>query len=410
MRTSLTTLFVAIGMSVGVGWAQETLSPLDAYLANGRLARGEAELAAALQKTPDDDNTRFALGAVRAIRAIEGPGQGIHGLGVRGQVARQIPFLRLPVPENLNPPKVKPEDVRAVLVAFRDALAKAEATLEPIRDESVVLDIRLGQTRLDLDADGTPDDPLRAILARYMPDLEGRLRDNADLRIRFDRADVAWLRGYCHLLMGLCDVVLAHDMTELFHHAAHVVFSAVDSPYPFLAQSGRGVFAIDDGIDIADLIAAIHLMRFPVREPERMKSALEHFDQMLALSRESWTFALAETDDEREWIPNPKQTGVLRIPIAREQIDAWMTFLDEGRALLAGKVLVPFWRGSGDDPRGVNLRRVFTEPTTFDLVLWVQGTAAAPYLEEGRRTDAEVWTRLLRVFGGEFVGFALWIN
>jgi len=35
---------------------------------------------------------------------------------------------------------------------------------------------------------------------------------------------------------------------------------------------------------------------------------------------------------------------------------------------------------------GVNLRRVFTEPREFDLVLWVQGTAAVPYLEAGEVT------------------------
>src|SRR5947208_7893227 len=33
--------------------------------------------------------------------------------------------------------------------------------------------------------------------------------------------------------------------------------------------------------------------------------------------------------------------------------------------------------------RGSNVRRVFIEPRTFDLVLWVQGSAAAPNLEAG---------------------------
>ena len=46
----------------------------------------------------------------------------------------------------------------------------------------------------------------------------------------------------------------------------------------------------------------------------------------------------------------------------------------------------------------------------MDLILWVQGTAAAPYLEAGTVTQPEVWTRLLRVFRGEFIGFAIWFN
>ena len=52
----------------------------------------------------------------------------------------------------------------------------------------------------------------------------------------------------------------------------------------------------------------------------------------------------------------------------------------------------------------MNLRRVFTEPREMDPILWVQGTAAAPYLEAGTVTKPEVWTRLLRVFRGEFIG------
>ena len=89
-------------------------------------------------------------------------------------------------------------------------------------------------------------------------------------------------------------------------------------------------------------------------------------------------------------------------------IDSWLEFVGEMESLLAGKRLIPFWRG--DEKRGVNLRRVFTEPRTLDLVLWVQGTAATPYLEDGPVTKKEIWTRLERVFQGEFIGFAIWFN
>ena len=77
-------------------------------------------------------------------------------------------------------------------------------------------------------------------------------------------------------------------------------------------------------------------------------------------------------------------------------------------SMLAGKTLAPFWRGTPG--QGVNLRRVFTEPTPFDLVLWVQGTGAAPYLEKGTATDPEFWRMINRVFRGEFLHFAIWFN
>ena len=153
----------------------------------------------------------------------------------------------------------------------------------------------------------------------------------------------------------------------------------------------------------------IHVIRLPVKQPERMRAALAHLESMIALSRESWKYILAETDNDHEWVPNPKQQSVLPGgAVNGNMVEAWMTFLDETDAIFKGKTLIPFWRGG--EERGINLRRVFTEPRPFDLVLWVQGTAAAPYLEKGPVTKPETWRRLQNVFRGEFVGFALWFN
>ena len=117
----------------------------------------------------------------------------------------------------------------------------------------------------------------------------------------------------------------------------------------------------------------------------------------------------AETDDDAEWLPNSKQAGVIPgVRVTQAMIDGWHEFLDELEAILQGEKLVPYWRVH--DGRGINLKRVFTEPKTLDLVLWVQGTAAAPYLEEGELTQAETWTRLNRLFQGQFIGFAVWFN
>ncbi len=89
--------------------------------------------------------------------------------------------------------------------------------------------------------------------------------------------------------------------------------------------------------------------------------------------------------------------------------------------LLEGRKLIPFWRDydqtlfgtRGDVPatgRGVNMKRFFEEPTRFDLVLLVQGTAALPYLEQGDLSRPETWNNLTRVFQGQFFGFAIWFN
>ena len=73
-----------------------------------------------------------------------------------------------------------------------------------------------------------------------------------------------------------------------------------------------------------------------------------------------------------------------------------------------GKKLIPFWRSK--DGRGINLKRFFTEPRTFDLVLWVQGTAALPYLEKGELTTGTNMEELDRLLEGDLFLFSVWVN
>jgi hypothetical protein len=132
-------------------------------------------------------------------------------------------------------------------------------------------------------------------------------------------------------------------------------------------------------------------------------------EQVIVLSRKNWELILAETDNLHEWVPGPNQTSVIpRVQVSAEMIAGWREFLTEAEQILQGKKLIPFWRG--EEGQGVNLRRVFTEPTTFDLVLWIQGTAAAPYLEKGPLTEPDTWRRFNEIFNGQFVGFAIWFN
>ena len=409
-RTWMTVLVGVAWLGAMPGVAAEP--PLvEKYLHDGKLADGEKALLAELLQNPKDDQTRFGLGTLQVVRAVEHLGQSLHRYGLRsdrGQRLR-IPFLRLPVPTNPKPEAITYAAARKILQELIDDLKKAEATLAEVRDDKVKLPLRVGLIRLDLAGDGKAGDRFSTILSRYLGIREGAAKD-ADWLVAFDRGDVAWLRGYCHLLMALSEVAMAHDGQELFDCTAHIFFAKVQTPHKFLASlpDDEGGPLDIRGFNIADLIAFVHLIRMPVKEPDRMKAALTHLERMLALSKESWKYILAEEDDDHEWIPNPKQKGVLGIPIRREMIESWLETVNEAEALLAGERLVPFWRGT--EKRGVNLRRVFTEPKTLDLVLWVQGTAATPYLEDGTLTKPEVWQRLLRVFGGEFIGFAFWFN
>jgi len=398
----------------------------EAYLVSGDLDGGERALEAALKDHPDDAQARFGLGMIQFVHGVERLVQSFyrHGLDLEG-AGGAVPFARIPVPTNPNPKPISYEDLRAILQTMVDDLARSEQTLAQVKDKSVKLPIRFGLVRLDFDGDGKASDEetLWKIFAR-LNRLDGQPAGPAEKRaenenvneeeaaflIAFDYGDVAWLRGYSHLLSALLELYLAHDGKTLFEHTAHRFFVDPKTPFPNL-KSQRGV---DPGpawnfARIADLVAFVHLQRYPLKEPKRMESVLRHLESMIQLSRESWTSYLAETDNDHEWIPNPKQTTVIpRTKVTEEMVKAWHDLLKEVELILQGKLLVPFWRGA--EGQGVNLRKVFTEPRDLDVILWLQGTAAQPYLEAGSITTPDFWSRINRAFNGQFVGFALWFN
>lgn len=412
---SVVTIVMLAGASANVCAQAAPAEPLvEQYLRSGRLADGEKAVAEHFKAHPNDDQARFGLGTLQFLRGVERLMQSLHTYGLRSgenEFTENLPFARLPIPPNPNPKTMTYAALREIAMAWIKDLAAAEATLAGVKSTDVLLPLKFGLIRMDFNADGTATDD--ETLWKVFAQVQGAGADDMAAQaeqfvIAFDAGDVQWLRGYCHLLMGLGEMMLAYDQHELFNATAHLFFQKVETPFPYLSE-GRKVADFGMGVDIADLIAFIHLLRFSVVEPQRMTAAHAHLAEVLRRSRASWELILAERDNDREWIPNPKQQTVLpNVRVTDEMVQAWLQFLEEAESLMAGKRLAPFWRGDGT--RGVNLRRVFTEPTPFDLVLWVQGSAAAPYLEEGELTRRQVWQDMARAFGGNLFGFAAWFN
>lgn len=387
---------------------------LDKVPDGAALADAERHLRAQLKQTPDNAEAAYGLGVVQFFRALEKLGQGLYRFGLRSDLGQDlgIPFLRLPIPTNPEPDLADAARLQAVLsrlvddlTTARESLALAESKIGP----ETKLPLRLSRVRLDFTGGGIDATPLVDVAKGYIGERAASLANEHTLML--DRADAAWLQGYCHLLSALADVILAYDLNEWFDHCGHLFFANAETPHAFLKEKpavGPQGGPIGDVNVILDIIAGVHTLRWPVKDPARLESALGHLEQMIKMSREFWQRAQAESDDDSEWIPNPKQAGAFGVPITQDMVGSWLEFLIETEAILAGTRLVPFWRGDGT--QGINLRRVFLEPRPLDLVLWVQGTAAAPYLERGEMTKPEVWQRLQRTFRGDFIGFALWWN
>ncbi|MEM6431887.1 MAG: hypothetical protein AAF708_21800 [Deinococcota bacterium] len=395
-------------------FAQETDVSLETLLSGGT-TNAVTVLSDYITDNPADDEARFSLGVAHFLGAVEYLAQSWYRYGLNVDnlgMAAGVPFLRLPIPENPDPETFSNDEFVRVLEGMIARLEAADAALMNI-DSDVKLVIQFDQLRLDLDGDGNAEEAERlwSIYARLNQLAMGMGDEPPALEIAFDQGDVHWLRGYSNLLAAMLETWLAVDNQAMFDNGAHLFFPDVDSPHDILQDEA---ILNDDFVpidtNIIDAIALIYLsLSLDIDEPERLEKALDHLQETIAQSRLSWDAILAESDNDREWVPNSKQDSVVPAGIDAEMIEGWLMFLDEAEGILQGDILLPHWRVS--DPNvGINFRRAFLETRNFDVILWIQGSAATPFLEEGTVTQPETWDRLNDLFNGNFVGFAVWIN
>jgi len=325
-----------------------------------------------------------------------------------------VPFLRMRIPVHPDPKPATAVDVRRALEAFHERLASIDVRLATIEGKKFTVVLPLGAAGFDFigkddPADRIPFGPFFAGIAGG-----GGPADNANvagLVVAFDETDALWIRAYTNLLRGLADVFLAHDGGELFDATGHLYFSRADTAFSraLAEHSTEDPQRNGDSGNIADLIATIHGIDLVVVEPARLARARVELLEMVRISRVTLVSAAAEKDDDREWLPGPAQTSVFNLRLSAEQTTAWLGVLSELEALLTGEKLLPHWRFPKENI-GLNLRRVFEENRRTDLIGLVQGADAVPYLETGDTTSRRAWRELMAVFGGNFLGYALWIN
>lgn len=422
----------AVVMLVGSGTIRQAEAVdhsdrLKALLSTASLTEAVEEFGTIVQENPEDHQAKVALGIVQFMQAVEKLAQDNYKFGLFERRVFRIPGGQIPVPPNDTPTEIRYEDYRAMVKTFLFGLSRAEATLAAVdTSQDLKLKLYIGKAMVDIDGDGevSQAESLGAIFVgmnrgRQQLDLEKNPEAIDKFYVGFDSADVHWLRGYCNLLMAFNDMVLAYDQQDLFERCAQLVYPNTATPYAFLDEETPSPSSWDTR-EFLDIIAFIHCVNFELVDENRMRAAHAKLIEMLHQSRACWQHALAENDDDQEWIPSANQKGVLQVNVNQQRIEAWAEVLDEAEAVLQGEKLIPFWRKYSrnlfDNPKfpgegtGVNLKKFFTDPRKFDLVLFISGTGAAPYLEEGSLSTPETWDRLQRVFQGQFFGFAIWVN
>jgi hypothetical protein len=371
----------------------------DDALASGGLTAAEANLAAE-DLTAE---TAFLLGGIQFLRGFEAVFQ------VRyenfGPVVPMVPGMLNDLPPN---PDVSfdPAFVETAMARALDHFDDALETLAAAVDGEFAIELNLRDFWFDIDADGAraPWEGLIDVLGEFnsRPGV-----DAFDGTVRFDTADAEWLAAYVHVVSGVAEIVLALDPTP----AITRVYDGrrmLDE----LGAIGATPFIGDD--TVLDIAAGALLTMQGVPDRRRTRAALAHFKAMVAHNREFWAEVAEETDDDNEWLPNAAQTSAMGLGVGADTALAWENVLDEIDAILDGELLIPYWRlrriPNAASGVGLNLRRLMEEPGDMDIILWIQGTAVAPFLEQGALADMGAWRQFLTMTPGNSILFAFWFN
>ena len=373
--------------------------PWDEVIREDGLAAAEATLAAREQ----DAETAFLLGGVRFLRAAE------HIMQVRYNnyegALPMLPGMRNTLPESNPDGRFDPAFLETAMRGALAHLSEAQAALGPAIDGEFAVEVQLADIWLDINSNGTREDWENVL--PVMDTLGARPAEGFDGVIRFDSADAEWLAAYVHLLSAMSELTLAVD------------------PTPAIAQVTQGRAALESlstvrgdmltgRDDTVDMIAAVLLTLRGVPDETRTRAAHGHFKAMIARNRAFWNEVARETDNDREWLPNANQASAFGVEVDAGTAQGWQDVLAEIEAILDGEALVPYWRVAaspdGPDGIGVNIEKLMTSPGDMDLILWIQGAGAAPYLERGRVADMAAWNRFAGMTRGDSLMFAVWFN
>lgn len=394
----------ALWALVSVGAVAQTIpaaSPVAQAFARYATAGTFTEGSKHFAKSPGNAESVAARGMLQFADAIERLGQNMYRYGLRPHRAlRQIPFLRFPVPANPKPETLSYAAMRSVYAQFLADVANAEATLAKLPPGHIKLPVDLVRIPISFGPNGP-----KIKLDHLLSNLLGRRMTGPSMTVAFDRADAIWMRGYCKLLSALSEFILAHDWSKTYAATAHLFFAGARDPLGN-SQTQAMLFG-QSSSSIADVVAMVHLVHWPVKEPARLLKVRDHLKSVVALSRENWKAILAETDDDSEWVPGPKQKkSATGLRVTQTQLDGWLSALASFEQVLNGQMLIPHWRFTA----GIDLNAYFEKPRPFDLVLWTTGHAVRPYLKHGPTMSRADWRRWQNVFRGRFLLFAAWFN
>ncbi|HZS36429.1 MAG TPA: hypothetical protein VFF06_06370 [Polyangia bacterium] len=331
---------------------------------------------AALQAGRFDDAAREAAAAI-ARNANDAPAHLVAALTRYKAAAHQLNLDVRGLAAGLDSRAVNLQYLRFSLGQFEKALLDTDAELAAAaRDPKVSLELCLACWRIDWNGDGR----IRSgdeLLFQIEQDAAGQPLPDGDPRrkptFRFDVGDIYWARAMLAFQHALVSAVLAYHWSDLDPWLAR------DEPKTKLL-----VIHLDDKSRIA-------LAR------TRLLDGLAHADR----ARKEY---LAETDDDREWVPNPRQKNhPMPLPVDENLYRTWEAVIGDVRRLVAsqeGIALAELTRladTDGPPPRGfLDLGKLLSDPK--DLSFHV-GDTKRVFDNPGQNAEAAART----LFGSVYV-------
>lgn len=326
--------------------------------------QGLAATLAHLQAQPASPDRDMALAAVTFLDGIEGAYQDRWRVG-----ATMIPLF-LPVFGTMLTPNSNPEPLEAdffnVLASDLKGSMQAARAVLPADGGDGALVLDRGDLWFDVNGDGARDmsESLTSLVML-------RPVEDEPVSIRFDAADVHWLRAYTHLIEAGATLTLAFDPQPAMARMLDLRAAISDQEMAQL-QSSDGFSEMSYYGDMPIYVDTIAVLIQTLRQqPDKalIAETEQHVRQMMAENRAFWNAVAAETDNDREWIPNDNQQAAMGFPVPPGSGAAWLGVLADAERVMDGDLLVPYWRFASG--HGLNIREWLDDPQPIDLVSWI---------------------------------------
>jgi len=374
----------------------------------GTLGEGLGKLAP--MAAGGDSEAAFGVGVLKLATAIEHFAQTLYRHGFDLPDGRPAGITGPHVPQNPNPEPFDYAGVRQMLATLVSELDDARTAFDAAaKSGDYVVPINPVLARIDANGDGKAEEgeSLGGLLTMWSSGGTTEPPPMPQNEIGFDRADAFWFAGYTQVIAAQADFLLAHDFSSFVNATFHRFFPKAGFPMQPYAEGGQLMFDPATDTGIADLVAAIHTISWPVSDAARLSGVRDRLKAVLDYSRQDWGAILAETDDNHELLPSPRQTPMMpNATITDEKVAAWRATLDKADAVLDGALLVPHWRFK----QGFDLKAYFTTAKTTDLVMILTGAGALPFVHDGPVASSEDFRAVQTAFGDDWLGYAFWFN